>query len=1074
MQTSFTPSVNIVRDQDKQLRYLPTGNSHRVYQQIAAGFRTGTRSFNIIGSYGTGKSAFLWAVERQLANKATYFGSVNGHFDGTKRFESLNIIGEYDSIIKSFARHIGIKDRRVSEQLILKKLGAHHDKAAKYKAGLLIVVDELGKYLEFASTKDPERELYFIQQLAEFCNNSSKRFLLLTSLHQGFDSYARGLDLVQRHEWEKVKGRLTELPFNEQIAQLLFLAAEYLRTESIERGHVGDIDSIASFTQKARSCNFDEASIVDIAKNLLPLEPIAASVLTLALQEIGQNERSLFTFLSSHDHLGVRAFDRRSNPLYNLGCVYDYLMGNHYSVITSRDNPRYVQWAAIQRAIERVEGVVDKDAHDALKVVKAIGLLNIYGLESTRFDTDVLHEYGKISLGITEPTRVARILEDKKIIRFIQFKNRYVLFDGTDFDFGAAFQAASSKVDMVTEVVPKLQEHFSFPAIRCKAATLKRGTPRFFEFQISVEPISSVYTGEIDGIINFVFPRKPNLDEIKVLSRENKDAIVYCLFTNTSSIQTTLWDIEKSKSIIASLIEDPIARREVRRILDGHVQQLNQLVIDSMFNGVAKWIFHGKEILIRSQLDLNRYLSSVVESIYNQAPVFDNELINRHRLPSAVATARNKLVDRLLSKADVADLGFPKEKFPPEKTIYLTLLKNTGVHRKRSDGWSLGKPTDKTFHALWSRCEEFLIGTKSVRKPIADFFEILQTKPLKMKKGFSEVWVPVFLIIWKEDYALFDEKGYIPHLTADVIDLIIKNPERFFIKAFDIGGVRLDLLNRYRAILTKEPTTRISSSSFVDTIRPFLTFYRGLPEYSKQTIRLSPCALAFRDAIAKATDPEKAFFEDIPSALGYRIDDLRKRDDHLQSYVQSIQESIREIRTSYEGLVDRVEASLVSYLGYEGIPFTEYQNKLQSRYLTLRKYLLQPKQKSLLQRVTSKLDDRHAWIGSIAQSVLGKALEFLRDDEEDALHSNLLDGFRELDNLCEVVANSKGTEGEEVFRVETTTLSNGTRKKVLRIPATKLLKAGALSDRLKRHLTGDKDVNAAALLKLLTEDNENE
>ena len=1074
MQTSFTPSVNIVRDRDKQLTYLPTGNSQRVYQQIAAGFRTGTRSFNIIGSYGTGKSAFLWAIERQLSDREEYFGPINGHFDGIKRFEPVNIVGEYGSIIHSFARRIGVSGRSANEQLILKKLALDHEKAAKKKAGMLIVIDELGKFLEFAATKDPERELYFIQQLAEFCNDSTKRLLLLTSLHQGFDSYARRLDQVQRHEWEKVKGRLRELPFNEQVDQLLYLAAEYLHSENTERGSAPPVRSIISFTEKARSYNFDVHSLADIAGKLLPLEPISGSVLTLALQECGQNERSLFTFLSSYDHLGLRAFDRRSNPLYNLSSVYDYLIGNHYSFIASRDNPRYVQWAAIQRAIERVEGSIDGDPCGALKFVKAIGLLNIFGLESTRIDSDFLVEYGRTALGIEEPTRVAKELEDKKILRFIHFKSRYVLFEGTDFDFGAAFASASSKVDTITDVVPKLQSHFTFPVIRCKAATLKLGTPRFFEFQISDAPIAAAPTGELDGIINLLFSARLGVEEVKGVSKRMKEAIIYCVFANFSSIQSTLSDIEKSNSVLASLTEDLVARREVKAILEHQIQELNRLVLDSMFGDSVTWVFRGKEAQIHSQLDLNRYLSSVVGRVYDETPKFDNELINRHRLPPAVVTARKNLIDALIANWDKKDLGFPSGKFPAQKTIYLTLLQKTGIHKKRSDGWSLGKPSDKTFHPLWSQCEDFLAGAKTTRKLVADLFEILLSRPLKLKRGFAEVWVPVYLFIRREDYALFGEQGYIPHLTWEVVDLILKNPDKFWIKTFDIAGVRLDLLNRYRAFLNKQPSDRISTSSFIDTIRPFLTFYRGLPEYAKFTRRLSLSARGLRDAIASAKDPEKTFFEDLPSALGYNLDVLRKDDKRLHEYVQELQEGIREIRTSFDNLLDRVEKNLVSHLGYDGLPFTGYRQELRARFLTLREYLLLPHQRTLFQRLTSEINDRRAWIGSIAQCALGKSIESLRDDEEDALHSKLMSGVQELDNLCEITRAGVKPESEEVIRFETTSLSKGTQKKLMRIPKSKALAADGLSAKLKSQLSPDKDINAAALLKLLRELNQDE
>ena len=95
---------------------------------------------------------------------------------------------------------------------------------------LFIFVDEFGKILEYAANTNPEKELYFLQTLAEFVNVSSRNVILITTLHQNFGSYAHKLTETQRNEWLKVKGRFKELVFVEPVEQLLFLAAESLTT----------------------------------------------------------------------------------------------------------------------------------------------------------------------------------------------------------------------------------------------------------------------------------------------------------------------------------------------------------------------------------------------------------------------------------------------------------------------------------------------------------------------------------------------------------------------------------------------------------------------------------------------------------------------------------------------------------------------------------------------------------------------------------------------------------------------------------------------------------------------------
>src|SRR5690606_11688769 len=91
--------------------------------------------------------------------------------------------------------------------------------------GLAFIIDEFGKFLEYASKNNPGIELYFIQQLCEWINNTTTESLLIATLHQDFNAYSFNLNRSQQQEWSKVKGRFKEIVFNEPVEQLLFLAS---------------------------------------------------------------------------------------------------------------------------------------------------------------------------------------------------------------------------------------------------------------------------------------------------------------------------------------------------------------------------------------------------------------------------------------------------------------------------------------------------------------------------------------------------------------------------------------------------------------------------------------------------------------------------------------------------------------------------------------------------------------------------------------------------------------------------------------------------------------------------------
>ncbi len=240
-------------------------------------------------------------------------------------------------------------------------------------------------------------------------------------------------------------------------------------------------------------------------------------------------------------------------------------------------------------------------------------------------------------------------------------------------------------------------------------------------------------------------------------------------------------------------------------------------------------------------------------------------------------------------------------------------------------------------------------------------------------------------------------------MTHEVIDLIYRVPQEFKVKTFNVEGIRLDLFNKYRELLNQQETEVLSHQSFIQTIRPFLTFYRSLPDYTKNTKRIQKSALKLREAISVAKDPEKTFFEDFPKALGYHnLEALKDSDEALAAYIHQLQESIRDLRTCYDDLVNRVEAFFLKDLGYANLDFATYKKRLIKRYKSIKEHLLLPHQRIFFARLTSPLDDRESWLNSIVSALLKKNLNKLRDEEEELLLDKLSATFRELDNLCDL------------------------------------------------------------------------
>lgn len=1068
MANNFTTSVNIIRDTDREFQYIPTPNAKQVVSQIVNDFKKGIRSFNVVGTYGTGKSSFLWAFEQSVKGIKRYY---EPNFLPEVKVDFVKLVGSYSSIIEQFEQAFDVESNKNQQESILSEIFNKYHSLGKGNKILFILIDEFGKFLEYASKHNPEKELYFIQQLAEFCNNPKHNIVLITTVHQNIESYAYGLSKNQQQEWTKVKGRFREITFNEPVEQLLFLASEYVSENFENKTSKAVIEECLKLTIETKAFNFNSDFLSEIASKLYPLDILAANVLTLALQKYGQNERSLFSFLESSDHTGLAKFNKLENPFYNLSNVYDYLNFNFYSFLTSRYNPDFSAWSSIRSSIEEVERVFETDIHDYIKTVKTIGLLNTFSASGAVLDLSFLISYLQLACGVENAKKIIKDLETKSIIRYRNYSNQFVLFEGTDLDIEFALNEAGNKISEVVDVTSLLKKHIEFNPVFAKQYSYTYGTPRYLEYVISDTPINEVPEGEIDGFVNLVFNDKINEGFVKKKSESQEEAIIYCYFKNSTEIKNLLFEIEKSERVLKENEDDRVAKRELEIILQSQITLLkNQITKKGLFTENVTWFFKGKKKTIKNETDFKKLISQVCSEVYDATPIFKNELVNKHKISPSIYTAKNRYFSALTNDWDKENLGFEDSKFPPEKTIYLSLLKENGISPIRENSTDvISIKKDSSFKKLWNASEDFLESAKSEQLKVSELYDLLSKRPFKLKQGLIDFWVPTFLFLKRDDFAIFNEDSYIPQLSEENLALIAKLPEKYSIKTFDIEGVKLDIFNSYRTFLNISTDKKFNNESFIETIKPFIVFYKQLPEYSKNTKRISPTAIKIREAITKSKDPEETFFDAFPNALGVSLTTLQQDKSKLQSYTTNLQDAVRELRTAYDGLIKRFEDFLCDEFVGHTCSFDEYKTHFQKRFSKLKKHMLLSNQRTFVQRIDSALDDRKAWLNSIVQSVVGKTLEDFSDKDEIMLYEKFKAMILDLDSLTKISRTEIDDNKEEVIGVKIDSFFSKIDPKVVRVPKSKSKEIETLKNNLKNNLGKDNTSNIAAVLNLLKE-----
>ncbi|MBR51408.1 MAG: hypothetical protein CMD58_02715 [Gammaproteobacteria bacterium] len=1057
MGLKFSPSTNIIRDSEKKINYIVTANSKEVFNNIINNLKSGNKVFNLIGSYGTGKSTFLWALQQNLTHDKQYFTKLNGQFNGMQEFEFIKLIGDSKPLSEALLDTIKQKDDNPHD-VAIEKLNKFYTSECKRKGKFLfIIVDEFGKFLEYAAKDNPEKELYFIQQLAEYVNDESKNIILISTLHQGFSSYSKNLNKQQRNEWEKVKGRIKEVSFNEPVEQLVKLSASFIDENYDFQYSKQHLDKLNKFILDSKSSvikDFDKK----VLHQIYPLELLSSSVLVQSLQKYGQNERSLFSFLAANDPYALSSFNQREG-YFSIVSVYDYINHNFFSYINSKFNPDFSKWSTIKTTIEKIQGRFTSDIADRIRIVKAIGLMNIFASKQIIDDKDFIVKYAKSALNISNAKVLVKDLEKKKLIRYASYSNQYILFGGTDLDIDIALLDAEARIDTIADISTIINKYVEMPIFVAKRYMLERGTSRFFKFNVTNDIAQEISDQTFDGEVNIVLSsriQKKNLD--------NSKAILYCNITDLKELQDSVNEIRKIEYVLKDNFDDKVAVSELEKLKNSEANKVRRIILSDIYKETSRWYVKSKKVKIDSLKQLNSTLSDISDDIYSDTPILHNELINKSKLSGSISLARRNLFLNLIEKINEVNLSYPDDKFPPDKMIYLTLLKNTGIHSVKEGVFNVGK-VNLSIKKLWDISNDFISSASKQTKSLLEFIDILKSAPFALKQGLIDFWVGIFLIIKSDEFALYYKSQYVPSLNKDNLELIYKSPKDFVIKSYDISGNKLILFNRYRDLTQLDVVKDANTTSFIQTIKPFLILARQLPEVTKNTKNFTDKrTLELREAIVNATDPEKLFFEDFPAVYSiFNISDLT--DDMMLEYINNLATSIKDLTGYYKCLIENTYNKFENVLGQKK-DFIKFKQALNKRYSSIKVDLLPSHIKTFFIRLTSALDDKESWINSVVQDLVGSTLESISDIDLEKLDNRIEKSFLELDHLVDL-HKIELDNNQEVYRIEVTTTKGGDAPEQFIVNEKDIKKAEDLTDKMKSILIKDNNINKIALINLL-------
>jgi len=953
----FHRSVSVLHDalnSQAKSSYVLTPIAEEIALRIARSLNepTGDRAWSLTGPYGCGKSSFALFLSDMLGPgaplhaKAGELRSAAGLAD--PNLLPVFIVGDRSRLLPAiadgladavrpyapeFAAGLSSRAQEINPTSVwtmvedsLEVLRAHSIQ------GFLMVIDELGKFLEYEALHPELGDIFTLQVLAEGAARRPGEFALVTILHSAFSDYLGDASEVRVAEWQKIQGRFCDIPFFLPGEQVLTLISEALTAQWPD-----DLDALYNDTLGATLSTevFEEVKgktvLEPLLKACLPFHPVTALLLwPLFRSKLAQNERSLFSFLTSTERHSFREFLEQSPwpsdqlPLYRPDRLYDYVTNALGTAAFLGDQAR--RWGEIAHVLEKL----DPDSPPlASSVVKTIGLLSLYGREAGLRAT---RETLEVALGDAPGVGDAlSYLEAGSHIVFRRHEGAYALWEGSDVNLDECYAEALRHISSGS-IAERLSKVIAMPALVARGHYVRTGTLRYFTREVidgSVEALAVVAEGKPpEGAVGRIIYVLSNPDDRHALMAQAQDltsklppdaGVILFAFPKpmigldqcVTELEAWVWASEN----VPALQGDPVARREVRARLAAAKSRLGRVAGNILglpgfrFSPEAsEWVYSGERLSPRSHRAFVHWLSEVLDAVFAEAPILQNELINRDNLSSAASAARRNLVEAMLTRSREPRLGIIG--YPAEATMYESILLLGGFHQATETGWRFVSP-GASWKGPWSAGVAFLKGSTAEPRPITELYRLWREPPYGLKAGPLPVLLTALLMANQEEVALYEEGVFVPELRIEILERLMRNPQDFSIRCVPLdeeARSALELLGAALPTTASDPSTR---SQLVAMARQLVLFAAKLPPYSRFTRRLPPQVLSVRETLLRAKDPISLLLEELPRALGCSLKDRAQK----AVYAQRLREAVLTLEGAYPSLLTEIEDSIRAALG---------------------------------------------------------------------------------------------------------------------------------------------------------------
>ncbi|MCF8001386.1 MAG: hypothetical protein K9K32_00525 [Halanaerobiales bacterium] len=813
------------------------------------------------------------------------------------------------------------------EEIYLSVVKEIRDKGYK---GVFVLFDEFNKLLENNIKNFDSKEL---QDFAEMCTRTGEDEIhLLLISHKKFSQYYSEDDRETINEWKKVEKRFNFFDIGEFSNRIYDIISTTIKIDKKYKNYLKDKhnDLFESVNDRLVELNLipdysEDDSLEKIIYGCYPLHPITTVLLPKLSQKIAQNERTLFTFLSSKDNNSLVDILRNktdNSDFINVYHLYDYFekeMKEEIEYDYIHDN-----WRDTQIALGKINSD-EKIKRYIIKTLSVIQSVKSFGIippskEIMRFALNHIDE--------KEYNKALNELIESKIILYRKSLDQYKFFQGSDVDIKNAIKKKINERKNEFSYKHILDDYFKPEVIYPKRYNHKYKIRRYFESAfIYFNELKEVnknhkiveYFGEskyVDGIILYILI--DNREDLKsareYVKKEIKDKKVVLIIPNTPiSIKNDLRKLD-AEIILRDdeefISQDPIVEEELEQYIDESVNTIdNKLLKVTDPKNKINVFYTNSPKHINTKKGLSNLISEICYDIYDRTPIINNEQIVKNYISSIQQSAIKSIIDKLLQNEKKTNFGI--DGYGPDYLIYRTFFIKTGIIKEDKDKGVIKKEAEKIDNNLYEVLE--LIKSKIKQNKSVSFYEIFSTLR-KPPYGIKKYVLPLLIATAIYIFDLFDkiilvERNNEIKLDSSIFIKLIHNPKNYEFEYLQYDEVVSKYVTSLENIFYDNKIENYNRINRLwEIYESYKDWYYSLDNYARSTDNISEKSILIRKILERPQiSPKRLFFYILPKKLT-NSDKISK--NNVDQIIDHIEKYYKELNSVFEKLINRIQLDI--------------------------------------------------------------------------------------------------------------------------------------------------------------------